>query len=72
MHTNDLVGTMDVWWDNFISDFSMSSRINDARERTTRLFAGLDQLTEELGKRRLVAMQRVDDLLTKARQEPEQ
>jgi hypothetical protein len=64
-HTNDLVGWMDVWWDNFFSDLTMARRVNDAQDRTERLLVGLDQLAGELGKRRLVAMQLVDELLTR-------
>ncbi len=63
VQTNDLTASLDVWWDNIFSDWSMHNRIDDAQERIKRLIAGLDELMEQLGQRRREALDRLDALI---------
>lgn len=63
---NDLTASLDVWWDNIFSDWTMHNRIDDAQERIQRLIAGLDELMEQLGQRRRDALDRLDALIAAA------
>jgi len=59
----DLTASLDVWWDNIFSDWTMHKRIDDAQERIERLIAGLDELMEQLGQRRSEALAKLDALV---------
>jgi hypothetical protein len=59
----DLTASLDVWFDNIFSDWTMHNRIDDARERIERLIAGLDELMEKLGQRRSNVLAQLDGLL---------
>lgn len=63
VQANDFIQSTDIYWDNIVSDLAMARRIEDSRDRLERLELGLVQVSNTLGQRHKLAVERIDALL---------